>query len=176
MQGTGGCIALAHGDILLLDAARKLYSPVAGEPCSASRNTLGQCSENPMNVPAEYEVPADDRNLAAMAHLSGIFFMGFGALLIWTSGKKKSAFVTEQSKEALNFQITFIVILVVVLLSTPVCIVLVVLVPVLILPVFLVSLVAPMFLVGYCAFCVVAAIAASKGANYQYPLTLRLLK
>lgn len=60
------------------------------------------------NVPAATSVPADQRTMALAAHLLGIFTGFIGALVIWLINKDDAskAFVTDQSKEALNFQIT----------------------------------------------------------------------
>ncbi|MGH8089302.1 MAG: DUF4870 domain-containing protein, partial [Stenotrophomonas sp.] len=71
-------------------------------------------------------VPSDQRTMALVAHLLGIFTGFIGALIIWLINKDDTSkpFVIDQSKEALNFQITIAIayivssILVVVLIGT----------------------------------------------------------
>ena len=64
---------------------------------------------------AGYDVAAtkDERNLAMFAHLSafaGLLFPAGGnviaPLIVWLTQREKSAFVADQSLEALNFNIT----------------------------------------------------------------------
>ena len=51
---------------------------------------------------------SEDRTLALITHLSGILLSFIVPLIIWLTNKDKAdkAFLTDQSKEALNFQIT----------------------------------------------------------------------
>jgi len=51
----------------------------------------------------------DECNMAMLAHLLGIFTGFLGALVVWLMKKDSSAFVGEESKEALNFQITMLI-------------------------------------------------------------------
>ena len=71
-----------------------------------------------MNVPGDrtgYDgtVSRDERNLAMFAHLSALAGLLFPAggnviapLIVWLTQREKSAFVADQSLEALNFNIT----------------------------------------------------------------------
>ena len=54
------------------------------------------------------EVSQDDKTMGMIAHLSGIVTGFIGPLVIWLINKDKSdkAWVIEEAKEALNFQIT----------------------------------------------------------------------
>jgi len=103
----------------------------------------------------------DDSNLALLAHILGIFTSFVGALVIWLVKKDSSAFVGSQALEALNFQITIAI-------GYLVCMILaVVLIGALLMPVlFIVNLI----------FCILGAMAASKGEAYRYPFAIRLLK
>jgi len=47
----------------------------------------------------------DDRSMAMLAHLLGIFTGFLGPLIIWLMKKDQSPFVDDQAKESLNFQI-----------------------------------------------------------------------
>lgn len=114
-----------------------------------------------MNDPVAQTPSNDDRNLAMLAHLLGIVSGFIGALIIWLIKKDQSAFVDEQGKEALNFQITMLIafvgawILMFVLIG---------------------ALLMPLLLVANLVFCILAAVAVSKGEHYRYPVALRLLK
>jgi uncharacterized Tic20 family protein len=102
----------------------------------------------------------DDCNIGMLAHLLGIFTGFLGPLVVWLAKKDDSPFVAEQAKEALNFQITIALAFVVSWVLAFILIGLV-LMPVL----FIVNVV----------FCILAAVSASKGNSYQYPVALRLL-
>lgn len=103
----------------------------------------------------------NDRNIAVLAHVGGILFGFIPALIIWLMKKDESPYVAAQSKEALNFQ-----------LFIALC--------------FLVSAILIFLLIGILLiwlvwltdiiFCIIAAVKASGGENYRYPLTLRLIK
>lgn len=103
----------------------------------------------------------DDRNLAMLAHLLGIVSGFVGALIIWLIKKDQSAFIDEQGKEALNFQITVMIGYVVAWMLTFVLIGV---------------LLFPLLLVGNLVFCILAAVAVSNGKHYRYPLVIRLLR
>jgi uncharacterized Tic20 family protein len=108
-------------------------------------------------------ITADDKNLAMFAHLLGIVTGFLGCLIIWLLNKDKPEhdFASRQAKEALNFQITvFIAYLVGTALT------LIIIGVVVIAAVWIANLV----------LCILAGVAASKGEDYRYPLTLRLLQ
>lgn len=106
------------------------------------------------------QISSDDRNLAVVTHLGGTIFSIFPALIVWLLKKDSNPFVEEQALEALNFQITVLMayfisyILIFILVG--------------------IALVGLVWLLNI-VFCVIAAIAASKGEHYRYPFTLRLL-
>jgi uncharacterized protein len=105
-------------------------------------------------------VSQDNKNLALLAHLSGFLFSFIVPLIIYLV-KTEDAFVREEAKEALNFQILIAI-------SYFVCTFLWFLIfPALLLPViWVVNLV----------FCIIAAVAVSDGKSYKYPFNLRLIK
>ncbi|MEG2942649.1 MAG: DUF4870 domain-containing protein, partial [Thermomonas sp.] len=107
--------------------------------------------------------PADQRTMALVAHILGIFTWFIGPLIIWMINKDDSSksFVTDQAKEALNFQITIAI-------AMFVCIILsFVLIGMILAPIVgLLSLV----------FSIIAAVKANNGEAYRYPFTLRLIK
>ncbi|NTV96106.1 MAG: DUF4870 domain-containing protein [Thiobacillus sp.] len=110
---------------------------------------------------------ADESNWGMFAHLSALvgFVIPFGnvvgPLLIWLTKGKESDYVGEQAREALNFQITMLIV-------AAVC--------------FALSLILIGLLFLWLAalfdlvFVILAAVTASKGQMYRYPYTLRLVK
>ena len=98
---------------------------------------------------------SDDRLWATLAHLSILVLSIIGPLIIWLIKKEESRFIDDQAKEALNFQIS---VLIVSLISTVTC-------------------VGPfVVLVGGIVFGVLAAMECNKGVYYRYPYTFRLIQ
>jgi len=103
---------------------------------------------------------SDDKNIAVLTHLGGIFFSIFPALIVWLLKKDDSPYLASQAREALNFQITMLL-------------------------AYFVSGILVFILIGFMLMGIIwlaniilsllAAVAASKGENYQYPFTLRLI-
>lgn len=121
----------------------------------------------PVSPPPAGAPGSEERQMAMFAHLSALvgiiipFGNILGPLLIWLLKKETMPFVDDQGKEALNFQIT-------VTIALLVCIVLMfVLIGLLLLP-----------LVGLAALIltIIAAVKANEGTAYRYPFTLRLVK
>ena len=116
-------------------------------------------------LPGEYATgplmsDPDQRLWATLAHLSGLVLSIIGPLVIYLLMKDRGRFVRSQALEALNFQIT---VLIAVIVSSALIFVLIGLV---LLPI-----------VGVAAFVlmILAGIAANRGEEYRYPLTLRLV-
>jgi len=103
----------------------------------------------------------DDKTMAMLCHLLGLLTSFIGPLIIWLIKKDQSAYVNQQGKEALNFQITVAIAWFVAGLSTMVCIGVVLL---------------PVVAVANLVFCIMACVAANKGEPYRYPVCLRLIK
>ena len=101
----------------------------------------------------------DDKLWALIAHLGGLLTSFVVPLVVWLVKKDESDFVADQSKEALNFQIT---VLIVSLFgaATTICL----LGFVVLIVISLVDLI----------FSLVAALRAYDGHRYRYPFTLRL--
>lgn len=115
------------------------------------------------NVPAAANVPADQRTMALAAHLLGIFTGFIGALIIWLINKDDAgkSFVTDQAKEALNFQITITIAMVI---------------SIILMIVIIGGILAPIVGILNVVFCIIAAVKANNGEAYRYPFTLRLIK
>jgi hypothetical protein len=106
------------------------------------------------------EASANDKNIAVLTHLGGIFFGFIPALIVWLLKKDDSPFVGEQAREALNFQITVLIGYMAAWVLAFVLVGLVLL---------------PLIYVGNLVLSIVAAVKVSKGEEYKYPLALRLI-
>lgn len=103
---------------------------------------------------------SDEKNIATVTHLGGTVFSFIPALVVWILKKDDSAYLNDQAKEALNFQITMLIaqfvagILVWVLIG---------------------FILIPILWLANVVLCIIAAISTSKGETYRYPLCLRLI-
>ena len=112
------------------------------------------------------------RNWAMAAHLSALVAMWFalaflGPLLVYLVKGNEHPFIREQSVEALNFNLSFLLYGLVGGLITVVL--MIVLVGFLLLPLLIIGAIAWLVLV------IVGAVKASKGESYRYPLTIRFV-
>jgi len=102
----------------------------------------------------------DECSMGMIVHALGISTSFLGPLLIWKTKGNESAFVTQQAKEALNFQVTIATVLLACWNFAP-------------------DAWFPLLLSGYLVvntmFCVPAMIAASKGKPFRYWLPVRLV-
>lgn len=103
----------------------------------------------------------DDKTIAALTHASGILFGFIVPLVVWLLKKDQSAYLAENAKEALNFQITMLIAFVVSSMLIAVLIGL---------------LLFPLVFVANVVLCIVAAVKTNNGETYRYPMTLRLIK
>jgi uncharacterized protein len=121
---------------------------------------------------------AEEKQWALFVHLSaligGVFtglWFGFGCfigpLIIWLVKKDTMPFVNDQGKEALNFNITLAIVGVALLILTIITlgIGLLIVIPV-----------GAIVGIGWLILTIVAAIKASEGVAYRYPISLRLIK
>lgn len=102
----------------------------------------------------------DEKNIATITHLAGTVFWLIPALVVWVLKKDDSSYLADQSREALNFQITVLI------------------------AQFIAGLLA-IILIGFVLmgiiwlfniiFCIIAAVTTSKGETYRYPFCLRLI-
>lgn len=105
----------------------------------------------------------EDRTIALLTHLSGVVLSFIVPLIVWLIHRDKPdhAFLSDQAKEALNFQITMAI-------AFLACSVLTLIV--------IGALLAPLVWLFDLIFCILAGIKANEGVAYRYPLTLRLIK
>jgi uncharacterized Tic20 family protein len=117
-----------------------------------------------MLTPAS-EITVEAKRWAAMSHLSAfVMFLGIptliGPLIAWL-WKRDIPYVDEQGKEALNFNISFLIYG----LASALLILL------------LIGLVLlPIVFVTWFVLVIVASVKASAGEDYRYPLTLRFIR
>lgn len=102
----------------------------------------------------------DDKNIATLTHLGGILFSIFPALVVWILKKDSNNFVGEHAKEALNFQIS---------------IALWAFLSAILMWVLIGFFLAGIVWLANIVLSIIAAVKASKGEFYRYPLTLRLI-
>lgn len=134
-------------------------------------------SSGPAPVPAgggsspRTSVSDDDpsaRNWAMLCHLSALLgYLGIplghiiGPLVVWLVKRSDSPFIDDQGRESLNFQISILIYVLVSLVLTLVFIGFVLLFA---------------LVIFHLVMTIVAAIRASGGQRYRYPLTIRLLQ
>ncbi|HLM52181.1 MAG TPA: DUF4870 domain-containing protein [Pseudoxanthomonas sp.] len=123
-------------------------------------DSIGTPPPAPTNVASQ-----EARTLAMVAHLLGILTGFIGPLIIWLINKDNLAksFVTDQSKEALNFQITFALVYIVAMIVVMVSLGLLFFLPMLV-------------WVANLVMCILAGVKANNGEAYRYPFALRLVK
>ena len=115
----------------------------------------------------EFDLPnAQERNWAVGGHVAGFagWFIPFGnvlgPLIVWLIKRDQSAFVEEQAREALNFQITMLLYMGIGIVLTFILIGFVLI---------------PALVVFQAVVMVLAALRCSRGEGYRYPFTLRLV-
>ncbi len=96
-----------------------------------------------------------------LCHLLGLLTNFLGPLILWLLKKDDDAFVNEQGKEALNFQITLMLAGIVAGATSCIGIGLILL---------------PLIMILDLVFSIMACVAASKGQHYRYPVSIRLVK
>lgn len=105
-------------------------------------------------------ISQDSKNIALLVWIGTIFF-GFIPGLVVYLVKKDDAYILDQAKEALNWSITALIGYMAGMLLT------FILIGLLVIPV-----------VGIChlIFCILGAVATSKGDSFRVPFALRLIK
>jgi len=103
----------------------------------------------------------DSQMLAMIAHLSGIVAGFVGPLVIWAVKKDDDAFVAENAKEALNFQLMIMIGYVISIPLSFVCIG---------------YLTMMLCWLAAVIMGVIGGVAASKGEMYRYPFNLRMVQ
>jgi uncharacterized protein len=108
----------------------------------------------------------EERTWGMVAHLSALIglIIGFsfvGPLIVMLAQGPKSRFVRDQAVEALNFNITVLIAVIVSSLLILIVIGLVLL---------------PVILIGWLVFTIIGAVTANDGRPYRYPINIRMVK
>jgi uncharacterized Tic20 family protein len=104
---------------------------------------------------------SDERLWAMLAHLSEFVLAIIAPLLIMVLLGKRSAFVDDQAKEALNFHITVLIASIVAGFS---------------LLIFIGIILLPIVIIGALVLAIIAAIKSYNGELYRYPVNIRFIK
>ncbi len=126
-------------------------------------------TENMSGVSPGSSPTSEERNWAMIAHLAGLasylgvvpFASVIGPLIVWLLKKDTSAFVDEHGKESLNFQITMSIAFAI---SLMLCFVIIG------------FFILPFLGIWILVLVIVAAIKASSGEHFRYPLSIRFVK
>lgn len=105
-------------------------------------------------------VSQDDKNMALLAHILALFTGFLGPLIVYLV-KSDSKFVRENARNALNFQISMLIYFIISFFLVFVIIGLVII---------------PVLVVFNLVVIILAAVKASEGVVYKYPLTINFLK
>lgn len=105
-------------------------------------------------------ISQDSKNMALILWVGSIFF-GFIPGLIFYLAQKEDQYIQDQAKESLNWSITAIIAYIIALVLT-----------VAVIGIFLIPVIA----ITHIVFCIMGAVATSKGQVFRVPLAIRLLK
>lgn len=103
---------------------------------------------------------SEERTLGILVHIIGLFTSWVGPLIVYLVAKGEG-FTKDNAREALNYQLT-------VMLALIVCGIL----SLVLIGIFMMWVVWLVNLV----LCIVAAVKTSNGVNYRYPMTIRFIK
>lgn len=109
------------------------------------------------------ELTAEAKQMAMLAHLLGALFGFLGPLIIWLTQKDKHPFIDDQGKEALNFQLTVLIIAVACIVGTIISCGFLFFLPFI-----------PMLL--QLIFGIIGCVKANAGEAYRYPMSIHFIK
>lgn len=136
--------------------------PPNPEPIPPSEPQPSQAATSQAAPPPANRLSNDDKLWIYASHLSLLLGLGLIVpLVIYLVKKDDSPLITEHAREALNFHIS-------VYIYSIVCFILFV--------ILIGMLLLPALIIGAVVLAIIAAIKASEGTLYRYPLTIRLVK
>ena len=135
-------------------------NPQAPENAGAEQTSQPVSESQPVGT-EQAPVSKDATNMAMLCHILAIFTGFLGPLIIWLIKKDEAPFVDRHGKEALNFQLTVLIAWVASGLLAFVCIGFVLM---------------PVIGIVDLIFCIMAALKASRGEEYLYPVSIRFVK
>jgi uncharacterized Tic20 family protein len=118
-------------------------------------------SMQPPSLPADPTPTQDEKNLGLIMHvLSLVGFSLIGPLIVWLIKKDESAFIDIQGRELLNFQLSF---LIYVIVCIPLC--------------FLLIGIPLLIIVGLASLIltIIGLVKATEGKIYRFPVTIKML-
>lgn len=116
----------------------------------------------PPPAPGQQPLSESDAKMWAMlAHISGLVITVIGPLIIMLVFGPRSEFVKKQSTEALNFQIVYLIAIIVSSILT------IILIGLILLPI--------VFIVGV-VLMIMAGVKSYNGEDYRYPINIRMVK
>jgi uncharacterized protein len=120
---------------------------------STPNNPIMGSEEQPLVPPT-----SDEKTMGLLSHILALPFPFLGPLIIYLVKKDESNYVAAHAKESLNFQITMLLIVIVLFIT--------------VIGILLIWVVGIINLI----LIIVATIRASEGKLYKYPFALRLIK
>lgn len=120
-----------------------------------------------MSCQATHGVTDEDKTLAALCHVLGIFTGFLGPLVIWLVKKDSSPFLDHHGREALNFQLTMLLVLM--SLGAVTFVLMFIFVGIFLIPVIIVLQILAIVAE------IMAAVAAANGEWHRYPFCIRLV-
>ena len=109
------------------------------------------------------EITQEEKTMAMLAHILAIPGGFIAPLVIYLIKKDESEFIKDQAREALNFQITAtIAMLVFIMFAFITC--------------GYGAILFPFLGIAVLVFCIIAGIKANEGVKYRYPANIRLIK
>ena len=106
---------------------------------------------------------SDQRLWAVLSHVGSLLFPVLAPLIIWLMLRGRGAFVDDQAKESLNFQIAATIAAAVLGVVSVITL----------------GIGAVLYLplgIAFLVFVIIASVRSSQGIRYRYPLTLRLIR
>ncbi|WP_082093458.1 DUF4870 domain-containing protein [Demequina sediminicola] len=137
--------------------------PPEGQPQQPQGQPQYQQQPQGQPTPAQGVSESDERTMGLLTHISAILLGLIGPLIFWLIYRERSAFLNDQGKEALNFNI--LVAIVYVGLSVLSVITL-----------GFGTLLFPLVWIAALVFQIIGGLAANKHENYRYPLNWRIIK
>ena len=142
--------------------------PAPGPALPPAPGPLAPLPPGPLPAYGPPGVPSEEKTLAMLAHVLATASGWLGPLIIYLTAEGKS-YARSQAREALNFQITIAI-------ATAASLVVSVML-MLVLIGFVLLYVLPLAIsVLNLVLCIMAAVAASRGEDYRYPISLRLVR
>lgn len=145
-----------------------------GQPYGAPGQPYGAPGQQQYGAPQGAPMtPQEEKTAAMWGHLGGIFNW-VGPLIVFLIYKDRSPFVKQESKEALNFQLTSLIgfIVVAIVLGILGGVLAFIFPPLALLATGLIYLVPIYWIV----FAIIGAVRVNNGGSYRYPLTIRMIK